>query len=178
MADFYVFLPHLLRFEGGFVNDPADPGGATNKGVTLSTFKGCAQNILKIAPTLENLKALTDEQAGKIYKILYWDKMKGDEIELQDLANIVCDFYVNSGMNATKLLQKTLNAMGATPSLTPDGIIGLATTKALRNLDQEEVYRRYKQGRVAYYQQLVKNQPGLGKFLKGWLNRVHAFPEI
>lgn len=178
MASFDVFFPTLLGFEGGFVNDPADPGGATNKGITLRTFGTCANQLLGIQPTLENLKALTNEQAGRIYKALYWDKVKGDEIDQQELANIVFDFYVNAGANATKLLQTVLNALGANPSLTVDGLIGPGTVQALQGADQKEVYRRYKQGRIDYYQGLAAKQPSLEKFLRGWLNRVNAFPDL
>src|SRR6266850_3353936 len=135
MADFDTFLPTLLKFEGGFVNDPADPGGATNKGITLQTFRGCAQNLLGLEPTLDNLKSLTDAQAGAIYRDLYWNKTRGDDIDSQTLANIVCDFYVNAGANATKLLQTVLSGMGQ--ALNVDGAIGPASVQALQAVDQD-----------------------------------------
>jgi lysozyme family protein len=178
MASFDAFFPTLIKHEGGFVNDPVDPGGATNKGITMGTFQGCAKKYLNIEPTLENLKALTDAQAGKIYKPLYWDKVRGDEIALQELANIVFDFQVNAGGNAAKLLQRVLNELGATPPLGVDGDIGPGTMGALNGMDPKAVYRRYKQGRIAYYEDLVAKRPPLGKFLKGWLSRVNSFPEL
>ncbi|PWT71875.1 MAG: N-acetylmuramidase [Proteobacteria bacterium] len=178
MANFGAFLPTLLSFEGGFVDDPVDPGGATNKGITLNTFSGCAGPLLGVASTLENLRALTDEQAGRIYKALYWDKMRGDDVGLQQLANIVVDFYVNAGITAARLLQSSMNACGAQPSLEVDGIIGSTTVRILARVDQPAVYRRYKQSRLAYYQDLVANHPLLGKFLNGWLNRVNSFPDL
>jgi lysozyme family protein len=176
MAAFEAFLPTLLKLEGGFTDDTADPGGATNKGVTLKTFQTCAETLLGVAPTLQNLKELTDEQAGVIYKALYWDRINGDGISLQELANIVFDFFVNAGAHATKLLQKVLNEMGA--SLVEDGVLGQASMQALGGADQREVYRRYKQGRIEYYKTLVQEHPLLSKFLHGWLNRVNSFPEI
>lgn len=176
MADFDPFLPILLKFEGEFVNDKDDPGGATNKGITLKTFGSCAQQLLGVAPTLANLKVLTDTQAGVIYKALYWDKIHGDEMTSQDLANIVCDFYVNSGAAAAKLLQRSINSLGG--QIDVDGGIGSKTIKALAALDQLAVYRKYRAGRIAYYQNLVQRKPKLKKFLKGWLNRVYAFPEL
>jgi len=178
MASFDAFFPTLLKHEGGFVNDPADPGGATNKGITLGTFQSCAQRYLGIEPTPENLKALTDAQAGKIYKPLYWDKVRGDDIALQELANIVFDFQVNAGGSAAKLLQKVLNDLGAAPPLAVDGDIGPGTMAALSAADSKAVYRRYKQGRIDYYQDLVAKRPALDKFLKGWLSRVNSFPEL
>jgi lysozyme family protein len=178
MADFNSFFPTLLKHEGGFVNDPKDPGGATNKGVTIRTFGECSQRLLNIAPTLDNLRALTDAQAATIYKALYWDKVHGDEIALQPLANIVFDFQVNSGANASKLLQRVLNALGASPQLTVDGAVGAGTMAALAKADSVAVYTAYKQGRKDYYNGLVKARPELGKFLKGWLVRVDSFPDL
>ncbi len=154
---FELFLPMVLKFEGGFSDDPVDPGGATNKGITLKTFSGCAKKLLNVDPTLENLKSLTDDQAGTIYRALYWNPVRGDETKLQDLANIVCDFYVNAGANATKLLQRVMNDLGA--SLTVDGAIGPTSLAALASLDQTDVYRRYKSGRTTYYRNLAQAQP-------------------
>ncbi len=176
MADFDLFLPMVLRFEGGFVNDPADPGGATNKGITLKTFTGCAEKLLGVEPNLDNLKGLSDSQTGTIYKALYWNAVHGDEIASQNLAAIVCDFYVNAGSHATKLLQSVLNSLGS--NLVVDGAIGSSSMQALAAASQDEVYRRYKQGRIAYYQDLVQQEPSLGTFLNGWLNRVNSFPDV
>lgn len=173
MANFDQFLPILLRFEGGYVDDPTDPGGETNKGVTMATFRQCSHDLLGIDPTSENLRVLTDAQAGIIYHALYWNKMNGDSFQLQDLANIVCDFYVNAGTHATLLLQRVLNGMGA--NLVEDGRIGAASIQALNSFDQVAIYRQYKQGRINYYQSLAQKFP---QFLKGWLNRVNAFPNL
>jgi lysozyme family protein len=66
--------------------------------------------------------------------------------------------------------------MGA--NLVVDGGIGPASMQALAGLDQTQVYRNYKQGRIVYYQNLVQKNPKLGKFPKGWMNRVNAFPNL
>ena len=173
MASFDVFLPIVLRFEGGYANDPTDPGGETNKGITIATFQHCSHELLGIDPTSENLRALTDAQAGVIYKTLYWNKIQGDSFAVQALANIVCDFFVNAGTHATKLLQHVLNNMGA--NVVEDGTIGQASLQALAGLDQVQVYRQYKQGRIGYYQALGQRYP---QFLQGWLNRVNSFPDL
>jgi lysozyme family protein len=177
-ASFDAFFPTFIKREGGFVNDPVDPGGAINKGITIGTFQGVAQPYLGIAPTLDNLKALTDTQAAKIYKGMYWDHVRGDDIALQALANIVFDFQVNAGSIAAKLLQKTLNDLGAKPPLAVDGTITPPVIAVLNGMDQKAVYRRYKQGRIRYYQDLVAKRPALGKFLNGWLLRVNSFPDL
>ena len=173
MASFDLFLPIVLRFEGGYVDDPTDPGGETNKGITMETFQQCSHELLGIDPTSENLKNLTDAQAGVIYKTLYWNKIQADSFAAQALANIVCDFFVNAGTHATKLLQHVLNNMGA--NVIEDGTIGQASVQALAAFDNVQVYRQYKQGRIRYYQTLGQRFP---QFLQGWLNRVNSFPDL
>lgn len=173
MASFDIFLPLLLRFEGGYVDDPDDPGGETNKGITMATFQKCSHELLGIDPTSDNLKNLTDAQAGIIYRALYWNKITGDSIQLQELANIICDFFVNSGTHATVLLQRVLNGMGS--HLVEDGMLGAASIQALADIPQVEVYRQYKKGRIQFYESLGQKYP---KFLHGWLNRVNSFPEL
>jgi lysozyme family protein len=174
MANFEQFFPTLLQFEGGYVHDPNDPGGATNKGITLQTFQKYAVSLLNVQPTLENLENLSDDQASLIYKPIYWDAIKGDDITYQNLADIVFDFYVNAGIHAGNLLQQILNNLGET--LTVDGQIGAATLAALGKYDQVTVYQNYKQGRINYYQNLVNQNPILQKYLNGWLSRVNSFP--
>lgn len=177
MANFDVCLPIILKNEGGFVDDPDDPGGATNKGITFKTFCSCCSTgLLGVQPTVANLKSLTDQQAGAIYRANYWNAVCGDQIASQDLANIVCDFFVNSEANAAKLLQSILNGMGAT--LKVDGCIGPGTMRALALADQNEVYVQYKSGRIAFYRKLAQDEPPLGKFLNGWINRVNSFPDL
>jgi lysozyme family protein len=178
MADFQRFFPTLLQHEGGFVDDPVDPGGATNKGITFGTFKECAQRLLNITPTVAALKQLTDSQAAVIYKALYWDRIRGDDITLQPLAEIVFDFQVNAGATSAKLLQQVLNILGATPPLGVDGVIGNGTLAALQAADQRAVYMNFKQKRADYYRNLVAQRPALQKFLNGWLNRVNSFPDL
>ncbi|HEU5137493.1 MAG TPA: glycosyl hydrolase 108 family protein [Steroidobacteraceae bacterium] len=177
MASLERFFPHLLRFEGGFVNDPADPGGATNKGITIATFQRYAPAVLGVAPSLDNLRALSDAQAFSIYKVGYWDPLHADEIVDQPLAEIVFDFHVNAGATAVRVLQGALNDSGVKPQLPVDGVVGPGTLQALQGTDPVGLYRTYKQRRIEYYQDLVARRPSLAKFLNGWLKRVNSFPD-
>lgn len=171
MANFDLYLPQLLKFEGGWVDDPADPGGATNLGITLSTFQHYAHPLLGLEPTLANLRALDAAQAGAIYRKIYWDPIDADAIELQFLAEIVFDFYVNAGFHAIALLQQLLG-----PPLSADGRFGAQTLGALQRADQAALYARYRQGRVDYYRNLAGAHPALRRFLSGWLSRALWFP--
>ncbi len=175
MADFSTALAITLGFEGGYANNSKDPGGETNHGITMATFLLCAHPLLGIEPTSDNLKGLTPAQAGLIYRPKYWNAVHGDAMEHQELANIVFDFYVTSGTHASTLLQTILNQMNAPPPLIVDGCIGPACIKALGSLPLDDVYRQFRQGRIDYYQSLADKFP---TFVKGWLNRANAFPEV
>lgn len=177
MADFKKFIPVLLKFEGGFVDDPDDPGGATNRGITMGTFVRYAASLLGVEPTLSNLKKLTEDQASMIYEAVYWKGIHGDEIDDQDVANLICDFYVNAGFKAIRVLQRALNAKRPGNSkLVVDGLFGKKTLAALNACDSIVIYCTYRRARKDYYRNLVKQRPELKKFLKGWLNRVDSFP--
>lgn len=163
MANFDLYAPSLKRWEGGFVNDPADPGGATNMGVTIGTFR----TYFGRNRTVQDLKNITPAQWRLIMKT-YWDRCKADDIRNQSVAEMLVDWHVNAGYNAIK---KTQAAFG----LKTDGIVGPKTLAALNGPDSELVFNRLKNARTSYYQRLVNENGSLRKFLRGWLNRVNYF---
>lgn len=181
----------VLNTEGGFVNDPIDKGGATNKGIA---WKRAAQPVLGRDPTLENLQNITSEGAKAICKALFWDSIRLSDIEDGDLRWLIFDFHVNSGPYAMYQLQIILNELGA--GLTVDGIIGSQTLNFINNYgDIIELYNKYKAKRISFLENLVSRSVSkyLSKFpnateieLKsktqkrfrdGWLNRVNEFVE-
>ena len=175
MAVFGIALPITLAFEGGYVNNPKDPGGETNLGITMRTFQHVAHPLLGLDPTSDNLKALTPAQAGIIYKANYWNVVRGDEFDSQELANNVFDFYVNAGTHSASLLQRVINDLPTTPPLVVTGVIGDATLAALKSSPLSGVYAKFKQGRIAYYTAFGATHP---TFLKGLLRRANAFPDL
>jgi len=175
MAEFDIALAITLPLEGGYVFNPNDPGGETNLGITMKTFQVTAHSLLGIDPTSDNLKALTQGQAGIIYQANYWNPVRGGDLPLQELANIVFDFYVNAGSHAAKILQTVINSMGASPALIVDGGIGQNTLNALAPLPANDVYNNYKQARIAYYNGLAGQYP---MFIDGWLKRANSFPDL
>lgn len=180
MARFEPFLTHLLLAEGGWSDHPKDPGGATNMGITKRTFDAVAGPLLGVEPTLDNLRQLTREQAGLVYRRMYWDKLDVEDLHDEDqaLAEIYADFFVNAGANAVSLMQRCLNAMNpGAPPLAEDGVPGPSTRRVLLASDPKELYRRYREGRLRYYDDLVRRRPELECFLKGWHKRVETFPQ-
>ncbi len=170
---FRKFLPQILKFEGGFVNDPDDPGGATNKGITIATFQRHAQTVLGITPTLENLKNITDAQAGKIYELIYWNKLLAEDINDVQVAYQYVDFYINAGSNAIKVMQRSLNNLGQ--NVSDDGVMGPKTLEAINAVGGEQLFDEFKKNRQQYYVNLADRRPKMKKFLPGWTNRTQKF---
>jgi lysozyme family protein len=144
----------ILRNEGGYVNDPSDPGGETNMGL-------CKRNY----PDLD-IKQLTRNQAIEIYFRDYWFPMNLHGIANELAILELFDMGVNAGIRtAIKLAQKLVGAFA-------DGTIGPETEGMINDFPADFV-ELYKCNRKMYYLALVKRKPELGKFLKGWLSRVN-----
>ena len=165
MGNFSVFLRKILRLEGGYVNHKNDRGGCTNKGITLNTFKqyygsgmGC-----------DDLKSISEDQAGEIYKKGYWDPCWGDKIQCTKIAQIIVDWAVNSGVKtAIKNVQKIVGT-------TADGIMGPMTLKAINTYCQKDLFFAIKKARQEFYENLVERDSSQKVFLKGWLNRLDEY---
>jgi lysozyme family protein len=176
MADFKKFLTFLLNNEGGLVNDPADPGGLTNKGITLRTFKVYGRSILGVEATPANLANLTNDQAGRIYKREYWDTVFGDEIQHELLAFMLADFHVNAGYQATLVFLKVLNSFGSNHP--PSGRLTRKIMDSLSYHDPDEIYMEYKRARIAYYHSLAQEHPAFRRYLHGWIRRVNELQDV
>lgn len=159
MADrnFNKSLQLVLKSEGGFVNIKADPGGATNLGITIATFRA----YINPNGTVDDLKHLTVEQAGICYRKEYWDEVNGDQLpDGADYATF--DFAVNSGPSrAARYLQSVVGAP-------MDGAIGPATLDAVAKMPVGVVIDRLCDARLAF----LKSLGTWGTFGKGWSARV------
>lgn len=165
MADYKKLIPIILEHEGGFVNDPIDLGGATMKGVTLNTFR----HFYGEKKTVEDLKNITDEQWGTIFKKGYWDKVKADNIQSQSIANFLVDFAYNSGpIKAAKRLQDILG-------LKVDGIIGNISLTAINSHSPLPLFGKMKQDRIKFINEICEKRPANEKYRKGWMKRINSF---
>lgn len=151
-------LPLILVHEGGYVNHPKDPGGATNKGVTQATYDGWRAR--KGLPS-QSVRSITDDEIAAIYRRDYWDKVKGDDLPA-GVAYAVFDFAVNSGVDrASRYLQKVIGAA-------QDGEIGPATVAAAKARSQATIIDMLCDERMAYLRSLKT----FSTFGKGWTRRV------
>ena len=167
MAEVNRLVPHILKWEGGFVNDPDDLGGATCKGVTYRTYKlYCNRNKLPI-PSVGDLKRLTDKTFEAILKDMYWDACLGDKIMSQGVANAIVDWAWNSGTaTAVKEIQKVLGVKA-------DGIIGNISLSAINSQSPLPLFGKIKTARVKYIEKICKSRPENQKFYRGWMNRIN-----
>jgi lysozyme family protein len=147
----------MLKSEGGYVNNPADPGGMTNLGVTKATW----ENWVGRESDEAEMRGLTPEKVEPLYKKKYWDAVRGDELPM-GLDYLMFDFAVNAGAGrAIKTLQ---TAVG----VTPDGGFGPMTMAAVQAVDPVDLIERFSQAKEDFYRSLTT----FATFGNGWLNRV------
>ena len=170
MANFDPYFPKILKFEGEvYENDPTDTGGCTHFGLILDDLKLFHVDKNQDGKyTCEDVKALTKDDAKIMYKKLYWDKFRADEIKNQSLAEYIVDGAINQGaVTIAKYIQHILG-------LVEDGIFGSKSLEAVNNHDGKDLYTKLKQRRIDKYNAIVANNPSQVKFIKGWMNRVNA----
>ena len=165
LKTFEEIIEVVLHHEGGFTDDPKDPGNWTGGKEGVGELGGTKYGIsVKSFPDVD-IKNLTKAEATLIYKTEYWDKNKVESLP-EELWHIYFDCCVNMGKSrAVKILQQAANGKGA--GLKVDGGLGPMTIGALKGVELERV-RAY---RIKYYADLVTRKPDLEKFYFGWFRR-------
>jgi lysozyme family protein len=157
-ANFFKSLEMVLHHEGGFVQHPDDPGGATNKGITHKTY---ADFLGRPLEDVSELKNIPEEHVQLIYKNGYWDKVKGDELPGGVDLCVFC-WAVNSGPGrAAKALQKIV-------MVSQDGAIGPKTLIAVSEMTPTEIIENMTKQRIEFY----KGLNTFDTFGRGWLRRA------
>ena len=152
---FTKIIDVVLKHEGGYVNDPDDPGGETNFGISKKAY-----------PDLD-IANLNEFQAKEIYYNDYWKRNKLDIVP-EKLQKIFFDMCVNFGRKgAVKVLQEAANSKH-TNKIEVDGGYGPNTEKAINDVEPERV-RAYRALRFA---KLAISNPKLGKYWYGWFRRA------
>ena len=192
MADVDKLLPFILKWEGGFANDPADAGGATNKGVTIATWKRCGYGKDGDGDVdVADLKLITnDDVRNRVLKPAFWDRWKADNIQSQKIANILVDWVWGSGKHGIVIPQRLLG-------VTPDGIVGNKTLAAVNFADPDQLFNVIYNARVKFLKDITTSsiaayEKRIGRkatekelmkhtnkrFLNGWLRRLADIKNI
>lgn len=166
--------PIVAKWEGGYVNDPIDKGGATNMGVTVGAWKllGYDKNGDGIINNAD-MKLLSKDDFKFVLR-KYWDKWQADKIKNQSIANILVDWYWGSGKWGIVIPQRLLGFSKENC----DGIVGEQTLKRLNaeiDKDAEALFDKIFAARVKFLDDIVKNNPSQKRFIKGWKNRLNDF---
>ena len=170
---FDLALDFVLKWEGGYVNNPVDKGGETNLGITANALR-VAQDKGIVDKSL-TVRDLTRATVAPIYHDLYWKPVHAED-RGYDIALVLFDAAVNRGVRTSiRLLQRGLNALGG--SLEEDGLWGKKTEQEL--FLAETYYSNgaalaATQKRSEYYDSIVRSNPSQKAFLTGWKNRLNA----
>jgi len=173
----------IVAREGGFVNDPDDPGGATNHGVTIHTLRRLGLDVNRDgAVNLADVQELTQDQATEIFITHYFHKPKIAQLP-SPLQPSVFDMYVNAGANAVKILQRLLRDMGFDVAV--DGVLGpqtLGATGRAYGAAPAHMVDAYAVARRNYYFGLADQRPASRKYARtragkkgGWIKRAEEF---
>lgn len=165
---------HVLKVEGGYVDDPADSGGATNWGISLRFVKSSGLDLDIDGDgdiDADDMKKLTKKQALDVYKKSFWTSQKYDRMVHPEVAIKSFDMAVNMGpRQANKLVQRAACDCGE--KIADDGVLGPQTLASVNYISEGTMVKAIRRRQIGFYEDLVKRKPTLKKFLKGWLNRA------
>jgi len=172
MANIEKLISIIFRWEGGYVNDKDDHGGATNMGVTLDTWKKIGYDKDGDGDIdIHDLQHITREDVVNVLRV-YWNRWRADEIKNQSIANILVDWVWGSGKWGIVHPQRLLGVVA-------DGIVGKKTLAAVNDYpNQQELFEKIKQRRKEHFESICRNDPSQLKFLKGWMNRLNNFKYV
>lgn len=173
MVDFSLAFQLMIANEGGYGNDPDDPGGETYKGIARkmhSKWNGWTTvDLLKRQsgfPANLDKDAELQQDVSNFYRTVFWDPLKGDQMNNQEVANSIFDFAVNAGLSTSASLAQMVIGAKA------DGVIGPQTIASLNAFDPEHFLAAFTVAKIARYVTIVKKRPTSRKYFYGWVCRA------
>ena len=183
MGKFDWAVECVLHHEGGWVNNPNDPGGATNFGISLRYLQSIGDLDGDGLPDgdldgdgdvdVDDIRNATREDAIQLYKNGFWIPNKCDSIISGLVATKIFDMSVNMGSKqAWKIAQRSANKLGA--ALTVDGLVGTNTLTAVNSyLDRDyELLAVLRDRQANFYETIIERKPSLAEFRLGWRRRA------
>lgn len=180
-AMFERAVAEVLLREGGYVNNPADPGGPTNWGITIPTLRtlgdrdgdGHLDGDLDRDGDIDaaDIRALPQRVAVQIYRLQFWERYRYGDLP-DGIGLKVFDTAVWTGPGRShRLLQQSLRSLGILVS--EDGVLGPKTRRAVASVRADVLLQVYRGLLAAFLRQLVLKRPSHTVFLRGWLRRAY-----
>jgi lysozyme family protein len=179
MADFEKALRLILTHEGGYVNDPDDPGGETYRGIARKKWPGWSGwtiiDMLKTRPGFPGNLIRPDEveiihqleyEVGTFYHTQFWRKVGGELITDQRVAESVFDFAINAGISTSITL-----AQSVTGAVT-DGVAGPKTCEAINRFPADHFLAAFAVAKICRYVEICRKRPESKKYFFGWVIRA------
>ena len=163
MADFKLAFDRAIKAEGGYVLHKVehDTGGAT--------YAGIARNKNPQWPGwrwIDRGESPPDHLVSDFYRAGWWDPVRGDEIQSQDVAYSIYSFATNAGLKTSVRLAQ------AVVEVNPDGAVGSKTVEAINEMEPRLFLALFALARISRYEQIVSRDRTQGKFLLGWVRRT------
>lgn len=173
MAEFKPAFEKVIANEGGYGNDPDDPGGETYKGIARKMNSGwLGWHIIDLLKQQAGFPANLDknmelqEEVNAFYETQFWNRISGSLINEQAVANSIFDFAVNTGtVTSVSLAQLVVE-------IPPDGVLGPDTAKRINAFDKDHFLAAFTVAKIARYVAIIKKRPTSRKYFWGWVLRA------
>ena len=173
MANFREAFQLMIAHEGGYVNDPDDPGGETYKGVARKIHsKWDGWIMIDRMKRMSGFPAILDkdpelqEAVEDFYEVQFWNRISGSLISEQAVASSIFDFGVNAGTGTSATLAQMVVDSPA------DGVIGTDTIEKINAFNPEHFLAAFTVAKIARYVNIVKKRPTSRKYFYGWVIRA------
>jgi len=173
MADFNTAFQLMINHEGGYVNDPDDPGGETYKGVARKIHSvWIGWHIIDLLKKQSGFPANLDknpelqDEVTNFYEIQFWNRISGSLIAEQSVANSIFDFAVNAGVPTSASLAQMVSDSPI------DGVIGPNSVEAINKVPVDHFLASFTVAKIARYINIVKKRPTSQKYFYGWVRRA------
>jgi len=173
MAQFKPAFQNSVLNEGGYANDPQDPGGETYKGIARNIWsKWQGWTIIDQLKKQSGFPAILSQDSDlqelitEFYLVNFWNKIKGDDIGDQQVAESIFDFAINAGVGTSATLAQLVTGVKA------DGIIGPHTVEAINQFHNKHFLAAFTVAKIARYVTIVKKRPTSRKYFYGWVIRA------
>ncbi len=175
MANFITIVEKTFDFEGGFQQYSTDRANYNSKGELIGTNMGISaialEQYLGYPPSVADVKAIDKKLAMHIYKKLFWDKIRGDDLKDQDVGDIIFATYIGNPSQSNKIIKKSLATVTG-KDLTITNPYSDKVVKAINRANQKQLFYEIKEQKRLFLESLRYSKP---EFINGWMNKLNSF---